>query len=34
MQEKIEVRNLNFFYGKAQALFDISLSIPERVRVR
>jgi phosphate transport system ATP-binding protein len=30
MQEKIEVRNLNFFYGKAQALFDISLSIPER----
>jgi phosphate transport system ATP-binding protein len=30
MQEKIEVRNLNFFYGKAQALFDINLSIPER----
>jgi len=27
---KISVSNLNFFYGKAQALHDISLDIPER----
>ncbi len=27
---KISVRNLNFFYGRSQALFDISLDIPER----
>ncbi len=27
---KISARNLNFFYGKSQALFDISLDIPER----
>ena len=27
---KISVRNLNFYYGKSQALFDISLDIPER----
>lgn len=27
---KISVRHLNFFYGKAQALYDISLEIPER----
>ncbi len=26
----IQVRNYNFFYGKQQALFDISLDIPER----
>jgi phosphate transport system ATP-binding protein len=28
---KIAVRNLNFFYGKAQALYDVSLEIPERI---
>ncbi len=27
---KINVRHLNFYYGKSQALFDISLEIPER----
>lgn len=27
---KISVRNLNFFYGKSQALHNISLEIPER----
>ena len=30
MQSKISVSNLNFFYGKAQALYDISIEIPER----
>lgn len=30
MANKIEVSNLNFFYGKAQALYDISLAVPER----
>ncbi len=30
MQSKISISNLNFFYGAAQALFDISLEIPER----
>ncbi|HUF04662.1 MAG TPA: phosphate ABC transporter ATP-binding protein PstB [Aridibacter sp.] len=30
MGNKITVKNLNFFYGKDQALFDISLNIPER----
>ena len=29
-QSKISVSHLNFFYGKAQALHDISLEIPER----
>src|SRR6476660_9767260 len=29
-QTKIETRGLNFFYGERQALFDISLTIPER----
>ena len=29
-QSKISIRNLNFFYGKAQALYQISLEIPER----
>ena len=29
-ENKIVVRDLNFFYGKAQALHDISLDIPER----
>jgi phosphate transport system ATP-binding protein len=28
---KISVRNLNFYYGKAQALHDVSLEIPERI---
>lgn len=28
---KISVRNLNFHYGKAQALHDVSLQIPERI---
>jgi phosphate transport system ATP-binding protein len=27
---KISVKNLNFFYGKAQALYNISIEIPER----
>jgi phosphate transport system ATP-binding protein len=30
MASKISISNLNFFYGKAQALYDISLEIPER----
>jgi len=30
MQSKISVSNLDFFYGKAQALHDISVEIPER----
>lgn len=30
MENKISVSNLNFFYGKAQALYDISLEVPER----
>jgi phosphate transport system ATP-binding protein len=28
---KISVRHLNFYYGRIQALFDISLEIPERI---
>jgi phosphate transport system ATP-binding protein len=28
---KISVRNLNFFYGKNQALHDISIDVPERI---
>ena len=28
---KISVRHLNFFYGKSQAVFDVSLDVPERV---
>src|SRR5918911_1538906 len=28
---RISVRRLNFYYGRVQALYDISLSIPERV---
>ena len=28
---KISVRNLNFFYGRSQALFDVSLDIRERL---
>ena len=27
---KIEVRNLNFYYGESKALKDITLSLPER----
>jgi phosphate transport system ATP-binding protein len=30
MQSKISVSNLDFYYGKAQALYSISLEIPER----
>ena len=30
MQTKIAISNLDFFYGKAQALYDITLEIPER----
>ena len=30
MESKISVSNLDFFYGNAQALYDISLEIPER----
>lgn len=30
MTNKIEVTNLDFFYGKAQALFNITLEVPER----
>jgi phosphate transport system ATP-binding protein len=28
---KVSVRNLNFYYGRAQALHDISLDVPERL---
>jgi phosphate transport system ATP-binding protein len=28
---KISVRNLDFFYGRAQALYDLSLDVPERI---
>jgi phosphate transport system ATP-binding protein len=31
MRAKVGVRELNFFYGATQALFNISLSIPERI---
>jgi phosphate transport system ATP-binding protein len=30
MQSKISISNLDFYYGKTQALFDISMEIPER----
>jgi len=30
-EAKIAVRNLNFYYGKAQALHNVSLEIPERI---
>jgi phosphate transport system ATP-binding protein len=30
MNNKIKVTKLDFFYGKAQALYDISIEIPER----
>ena len=29
-EPRIRIHELNFFYGKAQALYDISLSIPDR----
>jgi len=28
---KISVRGLDFYYGRAQALYDISLDVPERI---
>jgi phosphate transport system ATP-binding protein len=28
---KIEIENLDFFYGQTQALFDVSMSIPEKM---
>lgn len=28
---KISVRHLNFYYGRSQALFDVSIEIPERI---
>ena len=31
MPAKITVRNLDFYYGRTQALHDISLDIPERI---
>jgi phosphate transport system ATP-binding protein len=30
LKTKIEVRNLDFFYGSSQALYDVTLSVPER----
>jgi phosphate transport system ATP-binding protein len=30
MKPKIEVENLNFFYGSTQALFDVTMTIPEK----
>lgn len=30
MQNKLSISNLDFFYGKSQALYKISLDIPER----
>ncbi|MGB7201625.1 MAG: phosphate ABC transporter ATP-binding protein PstB [Pyrinomonadaceae bacterium] len=30
MEAKIKIASLDFFYGKAQALFDVTLDIPER----
>ena len=27
---KIDVRNVNFFYGAVQALYDVSLRVPQR----
>ena len=29
MEYKLQVKNMNFFYGKAQALYDISLNVPK-----
>ena len=31
VQAKVSVRNLNFFYGRVQALHDITIEIPERI---
>ena len=28
---KISIRNLNFFYGKAQAIYSVTLDVPERI---
>jgi phosphate transport system ATP-binding protein len=30
MKPKIEVENLSFFYGRSQALFDVSMTIPQK----
>jgi len=30
LTQKIQVKNLNFYYGKFQALKSINLNIPER----
>jgi phosphate transport system ATP-binding protein len=30
LKEKVSVRELNFFYGNTQALYNVSLAIPER----
>ena len=30
LRMKVETRKLNFFYGASQALFDISIQIPEK----
>ena len=30
-KSKVAVRNLDFFYGRVQALHDISLDVPERM---
>jgi phosphate transport system ATP-binding protein len=30
-QAKIAIRDLNFYYGKTQALHDVSLQVPERI---
>jgi phosphate transport system ATP-binding protein len=28
---KVRIRNLNFFYGKSQAIYDVTLNVPERI---
>ena len=30
-QAKVSVRNMDFFYGRSQALHNISIDIPERI---
>ena len=30
METKIKISNLDFYYGKVQALFDVTLDVPER----
>jgi len=29
MNHKLQIKNMNFFYGKAQALYDINLDVPQ-----